>query len=109
VLVAAALALLVVALGGMALYNRQAAGRGPVPVAEAPAQPANRPEAGITEADRLLKFKQFLAMGEELLAKKDYAEALMQFYIAQAFASPADTERLRKKIELSQRLAQSRA
>ncbi|HEX8531054.1 MAG TPA: serine/threonine-protein kinase, partial [Cytophagales bacterium] len=107
VLVAAAVALLVVALGGLALYQRQAANRPAVPVAEAPASPAPGPEGSITDADRLLKFKQFLAAGEQMLARKEYAAALMQFYIAQAFASPADAERLREKIENSQRLAQS--
>jgi serine/threonine-protein kinase len=108
VLVAAALALLVVALGGLLLYNRQAATRGPVPVAAGPAEPGAGPEAGISNEDKQAKFNQFLALGEALLAKKDYAAALMQFYIAQAFASPADAERLRGKIESSQRLAQSR-
>ncbi|MBD0258164.1 MAG: protein kinase, partial [Cytophagales bacterium] len=108
VLVAAAVALLVVALGGLALYNQRAADRPAVPLAEAPSGPASGPEESITDADRLLKFNQFLAAGEKLLDRKDYAAALMQFYIAQAFASPADAERLREKIENSQRLAQSR-
>jgi TPR repeat protein len=108
VLVAAAVALLVVALGGLVLYNRQAASRGPVPGAEGSAGLEVGPEERISSEDKLLKFNQFLALGEELLAKKDYAAALMQFYIAQAFASPADAEQLREKIESSQRLAQSR-
>jgi|GEM_PF-1984306 len=106
-LVAAAVVLLVVALGGLAVYNQQAAGRQPVPVADA----TDGPDAGtgetLTDADRLLKFRQFLATAEDLLTRKDYKAALMQFYIAQAFASPEEAGRLRTRIESCQRLARS--
>ncbi len=106
-LAAAAVVLLVVALGGLALYNQRAAGRQPVPVTDATDAPAARPGETLTDADRLLKFRQFLATAEDLVKRKDYKAALMQFYIAQAFASPEEAGRLHARIESYQRLARS--